>query len=83
MSDELLYHRVVAITEEYLGPAAHRFVTRLIAYHFNKPPQELTPADIPKLVDWTRLSLALITENHALIDECTSKLGHLAEMEVS
>jgi len=81
MSEALLYDRVVAITEEYLGPAAHRFVARQVAFHFHKAPQELTVGDLPKLIEWTRLSLALITENYSLIDECIRKLSQLAKLE--
>jgi len=77
MSD-LLYRRVVEITEEYLGPAAPRFVARQIAFHLHKTPAELTDQDLAKLIEWGRVSLGLFTEDRALIDEYTAKLSQLA-----
>jgi hypothetical protein len=75
---EQLYHQVVTIAEEYLGPAADRFITRQITFHFDKPPQELTAADIPKLVEWTKVTLGLITEDRQVVEEFTRKMAALA-----
>lgn len=76
-----LYDQVVAITEEYLGPAAPRFMARQIAFHFHKSPQELAPDDLPKLIEWTKVTLGLLTENRQVIEDCTRKMSRLAETE--
>ncbi len=73
-----LYHQVVSITEEYLGPAAPRFVARQIASHFNKSPEELSIEDLPKLIEWSRVTLGLLTEDHQLINQYADKLSRLA-----
>jgi hypothetical protein len=75
---DALYQQVTQITEEYLGPAAERFVTRQITFHLNKQPQELLPDDIPKLVEWTRVTFGLLTEDQRVVDEYTHKLQRLA-----
>ncbi|HSX01187.1 MAG TPA: hypothetical protein VLF67_03000 [Candidatus Saccharimonas sp.] len=74
-----LYHQVVSITEEYLGPAANRFVTRQISYHFDKAPQELTADDLPKLIEWSKITFGLLTEDRAMVDEFERKLAALVD----
>ncbi len=73
-----LYDDIVAIVEEYLGPAAPRFVDRHIQSHLNKQPKEIVASDIAQLADWIRVSLGLVTKDRAAIDECTRKLTELA-----
>ena len=72
-----LYDNIVTVVEHYLGPAAPRFVDRQIESHFHKPPHEVTSADIPQLVDWIKVSLALLTDDRATIDECAQRLIQL------
>jgi hypothetical protein len=79
MTDELLYRQVTDIMEPLLGPAAERFVVRQIASHLGKLPQELTSDDIPKLIEWTKVTLGLLTEDRQLIDEYEHKMAELAE----
>jgi hypothetical protein len=73
-----LYKRVVSVTEDYLGPAAERFIQRLINFHLNKQPAELNRADIPKLTEWVKVSLGLLTDDKRLVDDCEKKLLKLA-----
>jgi cobalamin biosynthesis protein CbiG len=83
MSDEL-YSQIVLITEEYLGPAARRFVARQISSHLHKTPSEITRADLPKLVEWTRVTLGLLTDDRTVVEEYTQKiiaLQHLVRHE--
>lgn len=68
---------IIQITEQYLGPAADRFVTRQIQFHLNKKPEELTRQDIPKLAEWIKVSLALLTEDKKMVDECAAKIAKL------
>ena len=79
MTDELLYRQVTGIMEPLLGPAAERFVVRQITSHLNKLPQELTSDDLPKLIEWTKITLGLLTEDRQLIDEYEHKMAELAE----
>ncbi len=73
-----LSEQVVAITEEYLGPTAERFIERLTDFHLHKELGELTTNDIRKLADWIKVSMGLLTSDKALIDDCVSKLLKLA-----
>jgi hypothetical protein len=75
-----LYDQVAIITQEYLGPATDRFLIRQITNHLGKSPQELTAADIPVLVEWTKATLALLTEDREMVEEYADKLSRLAEV---
>ena len=80
MTDPLadqLYRQVTHITEEYLGPAAGRFVDRQISFHLGKQPQELSSDDLPILIEWTRITFGLITEDRTLVEEYAHKLNQL------
>jgi hypothetical protein len=79
VTDDLLYRQVTDIMEPLLGPAAERFVVRQIASHLGKLPQELTSDDLPKLIEWTKVTLGLLTEDRQLIDEYEHKMAELAE----
>jgi hypothetical protein len=74
-----LFDKVVDITEEYLGPAAPRFIARQVSFHLDKTPDELSQADIPKLVEWSKVTLAMLTEDKALVREFAEKLTNLGE----
>jgi hypothetical protein len=73
-----LYDQVTDITEEYLGPAAQRFVARQITFHLGKSPQELTSSDMPKLIEWTKVTFSLLTEDRNAIDDYVHKMEQLA-----
>jgi hypothetical protein len=75
---ETLYNQLVTITEEYLGPAAPRFIDRQIAAHLGKTSHEITASDLPKLAEWTRVTLGLLTEDRAIIDDYSSKVARLS-----
>ena len=72
-----LHDSIVEVVEGYLGPAAQRFVDRQIKFHLHKPPQEITGADLAQLTEWMRISMALLTDNRQLIDECLQRLVQL------
>jgi hypothetical protein len=78
VSDKL-FDEVVNITEEYLGPAAQRFVARQVSYHLGKNPEELDPEDIPRLVEWAQATLAMLTSDKAMVREYGLKVSELAE----
>jgi hypothetical protein len=77
MTNEL-FDKVVAITEDYLGPAAPRFVTRQISFHLGKTPEELLDSDIPKLAEWTKATFSLLTDDTALVKDFGTKILELA-----
>ena len=78
-TDVGLFRRVTDITEEYLGPAAERFVARQISFHLSKTPAELSPDDLPIFIEWAKLTLSLLTEDREVIDDFTAKLTGLME----
>ena len=69
-----LYDEVIDVTEKYLGPAADRFVERQTKFHLKKKAQSLSESDLPQLVEWMKVSLALITEDHKMVDDCEKEL---------
>ena len=77
MAEIVLYDRVVRITHVYLGPAADRFIARQVQNHLHKEPQDLSKADLRKLIDWIRVAVSLLTEDSQLIEEYTLQLERL------
>lgn len=78
MTNEL-FEKVVAITEDYLGPAAPRFVTRQVSFHLGKTPEELISSDIPKLAEWTKATLALLTDDKNIVKDYSLKILELVK----
>lgn len=74
-----IYDQVVSVTYEYLGPAADRFIARSIEAHLGKKPDELVVADIPRLHEWSKLSIALLTDDQDVIEEFSKNLMSIAE----
>ncbi len=73
-----MYDEAIKITTDYLGPAAKRFVDRQIVAHLNKQkPEELSKEDMPKFIEWVRISLSLLTEEQKTIDDCVNRLKTL------
>jgi hypothetical protein len=70
--------KVIAVTQEYLGPASERFIYRLINFHLGKEPSELSKKDLAKLTEWVKVSLGLLTDDKSLVKECEKKLLKLA-----
>ena len=73
-----LKSQVIEVSQDYFGPAASRFIDRQIAMHLKKDPDSLTKEDLVELLDWLKLSFALLTKNAELIDEYTSRLQLIA-----
>ena len=73
-----MYDEAIKIASDYLGPAAKRFVDRQITAHLQKPnPQDLAPEDMPKFIEWIRISLSLLTEDQKVIEDCVARLKTL------
>ena len=73
-----LYEEIVIISRDYLGPAGQRFVDRQIIFHLNKYPQDLKKEDVPKLVEWMKVTLALFANDPKAISECSQRILKLA-----
>ena len=73
-----LYNQVIAVTEEFLGPAAPRFIDRQIAAHLGKQPRELTRDDMPTLIEWSKVTLGLITQDREVVQNFQVKMAALA-----
>lgn len=73
----LVFDQIVLVTEDYLGPAAERFVTRHALAHLGKSPAEISLEDIPKLLEWTTVTLALLTEDKQVVSEYAKKMTNL------
>lgn len=72
-----LYNQTVIITEEYLGPAGERFIRRQIGTHLGIEPEKLRKDDLSKLIDWTSLAFALLTNNRVEVESFTRNLRAL------
>jgi hypothetical protein len=76
-----LFDEVVNLTEPYLGPAAHRFVSRQIAFHFGKAPESLEAGDLPELAEWASATLSFLTEDEDTVTEYENNILGLAGNE--
>ena len=74
-----LHDRLVSVTQDYLGPAAHRFVDRQIEHHLNKQPHEIVPEDLETFINWARIAFALLTDNKRLVMEYGNRLAELVK----
>jgi len=79
MSAQNVYSQIVKITQDYLGPAAERFIDRLVDSHLQKRPEEVSAHDIAKLSEWIKVSLGLLTSDRNLIDECEKRILSLSK----
>lgn len=74
---ESLYKKAVTVTEEYLGPAGERFIRRQIDTHLHIEPEQLDSDNLPKLIDWSSIAFALLTNNPNDIESFTNDLKSL------
>jgi hypothetical protein len=68
----------LSITEDYLGPAAPRFVERMVANHLDKPADKISDKDLPELVLWIKLAVTVITEDEKVVQDYLERLESLA-----
>lgn len=74
-----LHTQLIRIAEDYFGPAASRFVDRLISNHLKKEPAQLGEADLPELIKWASLTCALLTDDPRTLAEFTERLANLQQ----
>lgn len=82
MTTTSLYDDVIEITTEYFGPASHRFIGRMITSHLHKAPEDLETGDLKELVKWIKATVALLTDDTAIINDCTKRLDLLRKRAV-
>ncbi len=75
--DALLAVSVVEIAEDYLGPSASRFMERLAQNHLGMHLSRVTSKDMQKLIRWTRVSAAILTDDTELVSEFVDRLSRL------
>jgi hypothetical protein len=78
VAERTLYEEVTKIAEDYLGPAAPRFVDRLISNHLHKSPEDLKRGDIKALTTWTRLAVSVITNEEETVEDFVQRLQVLS-----
>lgn len=78
-----VFNTVLSITEDYLGPAAPRFISRLVEYHLHKEASDITINDLPDLIIWIQLAVTVMTDDRQLIDEYVGRLNELVRTRSS
>ncbi len=73
------YRQVVRATEEYLGPAAERFVNRQIEFRLGKTPETIERSDIPKLKEAIGTALGLLVKDQEIITQAMHKIDLIAK----
>lgn len=73
-----LQDQIIAISRDYLGPASERFIDRQVRTHLRKRTEDITKADLVKLVDWIKLAFALLTNDSKLVEEYADRLLKIA-----
>ena len=76
-ANSTFYEEVVSVTSDYLGPAAHRFVARQVDSHLHKSLDQLQRQDLPSLIDWISLAMAVLVEDEAVVNEYVADLRSL------
>lgn len=70
--------QLIVISQDYLGPAAERYLDRQITTHLDKDPRKITREDLVKLIDWITLSFSVLTDDDNLVEEYTRRLTLVA-----
>jgi hypothetical protein len=76
-----LYDQIVAVTEDYLGPATPRFLNRISMNHLGKPATQLTQSDLPEMITWIKMAANILSENTAEVQALIKKLSVLTKAE--
>jgi hypothetical protein len=80
---EDLYTQIVKVSEEFLGPAGERFVSRQIETHLSIQPQAIQPKHLPELVEWIRLTFTMITNDSKMVNDFANGVLHLTSNQHS
>ena len=71
------YEEVLKITEDYLGPAAERFIRRQAEFHLNKQPEDINKDDVKKLKESLRVALGLLVNDRSVVEEAVHKFDEI------
>ena len=71
---ENFYDKTVFIVQDYLGPAAVRFVDKQISFHLNREDKRIEKDEVMRVNEWMRVGLGLITQDKNLVNECFSRI---------
>jgi|GEM_PF-986289 len=74
-----LKDQILEISQDYLGPAAERFIDRQISTHLKKSPDKITRSDLKVLIDWLKLSFTLLTDDGRIVSEYAKRLQLVAQ----
>ena len=72
-----LHKDVIALTYRYLGPAAERFVGRMVQSHLHKKPEQLTQQDMQDLITWFSLAMGFISGDPVVVNQYEAELKAL------
>jgi hypothetical protein len=78
---EPYYSRILDIAQDYLGPAAERFLSRQMRLHFKKDPHQLQKADIPMLAIRIRSGLLVLTHDESVVEEAFRRITEVADKD--
>lgn len=79
--EENCYGKVLEITEDYLGPAAERFINRQVSTHLKKNPEDIESSDIPMLAIRIRSGLLVLTHDQIVVDEAFRRIAAVGDMQ--
>ena len=74
-----LYGSVVAVSEDFLGPAGERFIRRQITTHLDIEPEKLRQNQLPELIDWVRITFNVLTSDKTLVEDFVGRLQALSK----
>jgi hypothetical protein len=74
-----LYEQAVHVGTDFLGPAGERFMRRQISTHLGIEPEQLQRTDMEELVNWVRLTVALLTDDSGHVDAFAERLLALSK----
>lgn len=61
------------MTEEFLGPAAERFVNRQIEFRLGKTPETIGRSDIPTLKEALSVALGILVKDQEIVSQAKRK----------
>lgn len=70
----VVFEEIVDMTSDYIGPAARRFVTKIVHNHLDKSPSELKRSDVTEYHEAAVIAFARITKNSRLRYEFSTRL---------
>jgi len=71
--------QLLSILEQYVGPTAQRFLERHTESHLHKPANKLVPDDLPELITWIKLSMAVISDDELTLKALDRDISQLYE----